>query len=241
MHDELVVAKADQRVGAETPRIRVLHVEDEENVARAVARALEPHGIELVWAASLRQADHLLQSTEREPFDAALLDLVLGDGVGTTLLPLLREYGVPALVMSGHCDYWAPLLVSWGTAALPKPDLTEVAGESNVEVHCVGKGVSFAQLARSLRALVDRRRYLDQRFGEAKGLTARQVDVIACAADGLSSADTARRLRCKTSSVVEWWRRVFTKLPLAGRCRCRSRCWVRAKSFRHRNLAEASR
>jgi DNA-binding response OmpR family regulator len=79
---------------------RVLVVEDEPAVAATIADLLtEADGIVIGPATSLVAAQKLL--SEGVPFDAALLDLNLGDGNVTPVLEALAARGVPAVVYTG--------------------------------------------------------------------------------------------------------------------------------------------
>lgn len=189
----------DRRDGAAAARrIRILYVEDQQVVARAVVRMLRRRGIDAVWSATLADADRTLRAARKGFFDAALLDIMLSDGTGTSLLPLLRERAVPVLVLSGHCSEWAPLLVSWRIAGVPKGDRCDT-------------------LAATIRALLDRRRELDRRFAASHGLSRREVEMIACATHGMSASATARKVGCRPSTVIEYWKRIFAKMRLRDR------------------------
>ncbi len=178
--------------------IRVLHVEDDAAVARMMRRGLKPWGVETETAATLASACTALGSHELGYFDVALLDLQLPDGDGTSLLPLLRELGIPALVLSGSYDDRAHDVISWNAFGL-------------------SKSVSCQVLASTIRGVLDRRRTLDQRFAERHGLSEREVQVIAWSAHGLSSEETAGRMACSASTVNEYWQRVFHKLGVHER------------------------
>ena len=73
-------------------RPRILHVEDDPDV-REVVSTITRDIAEVTAANDLRAAKGLL---ERESFDLVLLDLLLPDGDGEDLLPLLRRPGKPA-------------------------------------------------------------------------------------------------------------------------------------------------
>ena len=66
-------------------RRRILIVEDETRLRRALVRYFEHCGVEVVEAASLREAR---ASLARERFDAVVLDVGLPDGDGLSLLPV---------------------------------------------------------------------------------------------------------------------------------------------------------
>lgn len=92
-----MATRSATRRGAAGPP-RVLHVEDDPDVRRAVAAIL--HGVaEVREAASLKEAR---QELARETFDLALLDLRLPDGYGLELTRLLsaKDPPIPVVVFS---------------------------------------------------------------------------------------------------------------------------------------------
>ncbi|MBZ0112719.1 MAG: sigma-54 dependent transcriptional regulator [Thermoanaerobaculia bacterium] len=80
---------------------RVLIVEDEPAVRRAVRRHLEREGFEVVEAATILQGEVAFRS---ERPDAAVFDYNLPDGTATDLLRALdpRALGVPVVVLTGE-------------------------------------------------------------------------------------------------------------------------------------------
>jgi len=78
---------------------RILHVEDDEDFALVVAEALRGRA-EIVRAASLRQADHLLHS---QTFELVVLDIGMPDGSGLRLLDDAAElagHALPIIILS---------------------------------------------------------------------------------------------------------------------------------------------
>jgi len=80
-------------------RPRILHVEDDENIVEIIATLIE--GAADVFAATtLSKARRLLK---QQTFDLVILDLMLPDGEGETLLPLLNKPGqqsTPVIIFS---------------------------------------------------------------------------------------------------------------------------------------------
>jgi CheY-like chemotaxis protein len=74
-------------------RLRILHVEDDPDVARLVAESLGS-GTEVISIESIFQARAALAE---EHFDLALLDLGLADGSGIELLSDLQREGQPPI------------------------------------------------------------------------------------------------------------------------------------------------
>ncbi|MEE8352035.1 MAG: response regulator, partial [Rhodospirillales bacterium] len=80
-------------------RPRILHLEDDESVLQIVSSLIADTG-DVVAAKTLEEAKNLL---ERETFDLVLLDLMLPDGDGGDLLPLLNNPGglsTPVIIFS---------------------------------------------------------------------------------------------------------------------------------------------
>jgi DNA-binding NtrC family response regulator len=81
--------------------LRVLVVEDDPSICRALGRWLRSAGIQHRFASTLREALQLLDAC-----DAALLDLDLPDGCGTGFLQAVRRGALPirVAVCSGRVD-----------------------------------------------------------------------------------------------------------------------------------------
>ena len=80
--------------------MRVLVVDDEENVRKGIATFLELSGHEAVLAADLAAAKAALAAG---PFGAALVDVYVGRENGATLLDFAseRRLQIPMIMMSG--------------------------------------------------------------------------------------------------------------------------------------------
>lgn len=74
----------------------ILHIEDNVDMQHVVSAILENHA-SVVTANNLLQAKQLLESNK---YDLIILDLLLPDGNGIEILPLLSQYNVPVLVFS---------------------------------------------------------------------------------------------------------------------------------------------
>ena len=77
-------------------RVRILLVEDAEDVAEAVAISFARRGDAVDRAASLAEAEAYLAA---QSYDLAILDIELPDGLGTTLLRALRQARKDTLVV----------------------------------------------------------------------------------------------------------------------------------------------
>ena len=83
-----------------TDRPRILHIEDDADVLRVVSALLSDRA-EMSQAATLREARKMLR---QQHFDLVLLDLVMPDGSGTELLPLINKQTppIPVVVFSAY-------------------------------------------------------------------------------------------------------------------------------------------
>ena len=76
-------------------KIRILLIDDEQNILRTFRYCLEDAGHKVATATDAAQAEQLVQ---RDVFDLCFLDLRLGETSGLDLLPVLRQYcGSPNL------------------------------------------------------------------------------------------------------------------------------------------------
>lgn len=128
-----------ERRGRLLEGLRVLIIEDEQDVREAVAVALAGFGAEVTIAANGAEA---LTAIDRGPaMDVVVSDLLLPDGDGCSLLPRLRSHAWPAS---------APAL------ALSGPADRERAMAAGFQAH-LAKPVAPAELAAAVAALSHRR------------------------------------------------------------------------------------
>jgi PAS domain S-box-containing protein len=106
----ILVCEDDRKVA------RLLYVEDDADLQRVVAAVLD-HDAEVEQALSLTEARERL---ERERFDLVILDLVLPDGSGLELLPLLGRLAPPTPVLIFSAHEVEPAVASRVTSVLVK-------------------------------------------------------------------------------------------------------------------------
>lgn len=83
----------------EEPSRRRALVVDDETMARFTLRALlEDEGFQVQEAGSLEEARGLLATVGGDPWELVLLDVLLGDGQGTALIPELRARGAARVI-----------------------------------------------------------------------------------------------------------------------------------------------
>ncbi|WP_373047711.1 ATP-binding protein [Vulgatibacter sp.] len=129
--------------------MKILLVEDNEELAENLAEIFVDEGHEVAFAANGREA--LLAA--REPFDLALLDVRLPDALGTALLPQLKEM-VPSsevIVSTGNADLQSAIeaLRGGAFAYLTKPVGVE---ELILTTRRALERVQLRRLSESLRA-----------------------------------------------------------------------------------------
>lgn len=79
---------------------RILIVEDDPDIASVLSRGLGAAGHAALWAETVAEAE--LAVRDAEGFDAAIIDMMLGDDSGAALLANLRAQGqrLPAIMLS---------------------------------------------------------------------------------------------------------------------------------------------
>jgi DNA-binding NtrC family response regulator len=102
--------------GSSAPRARVLVVDDEAAVLRALRRSLEGHGFEVLAAQSAGEALGVLASA---PVDVVLSDACMPAMTGTELLERIRQAGLACevVIMSAYTDAASTLEALRGGAA----------------------------------------------------------------------------------------------------------------------------
>ena len=87
--------------GCKVMKMRLLLIEDEKELAAALAVALSKHGIVIDHTTSLANAFELMLQSD---YDAVLLDRRLPDGEGLTFIPKLRRSGMdtPVIVLTAR-------------------------------------------------------------------------------------------------------------------------------------------
>lgn len=175
-------------VGPEQPT-RVLIVEDHEAIARGLELVLRREGIEIAGSArSLTDAGRLL---ERRAADVVVLDISLEDEDGLELVPAAKAQGTKVLLYTGATD---PATIQAARAA----------GADGV----ASKTGTPAELLAAVRAIAEGGSFVDPRLPEpetndAEGgrLTAREREIVALVAQGLSGEEVALRLFLSPATV----------------------------------------
>jgi len=85
----------------DTTKINLLIVDDDPKIRDVVERVLTSAGIRVTAVASLDEAREVVGGIQ---VDFVLLDLVLDDGPGTALVPVLREKHIPFRYYSQYTE-----------------------------------------------------------------------------------------------------------------------------------------
>ena len=80
---------------------RVLIIDDEISLRRALQNALEKEGYSVTTLGSKKELTQIAQNLH---FDLALVDMILPDGNGIELIPLLKKYykNIKINILTGH-------------------------------------------------------------------------------------------------------------------------------------------
>jgi len=161
-------AAISQQEAAPIPSVRLLIVDDDDQLRQTLERRFKRQGMTVAAAATAADA---LERAEQERFDVALLDLHLPDQTGIELLQRLKE-GQPeleALMLTAHGSMETAIqaMKSGAYDYLTKPfHLPEL------EIH-IQKAFEKVRLARRARQWVDQIRYESPRYrlvGSSPGL-----------------------------------------------------------------------
>lgn len=177
---------------------RVFIVDDNKPWARLLREELYAASFLVTIAYSLSEAKRATEEMkEGEGFDVVFLDLSLGDGQGTELLPSiarLRPRPRVALI-SGY-----------------------LSGDRAVDLHArcdvmISKPASIPQLiklAETLVSRVDSDDWIDG-FCMEFGISPREASALRLAAAGAQNKEIADRMACAPSTIVSYWKRIFRK------------------------------
>jgi two-component system, OmpR family, KDP operon response regulator KdpE len=131
-----------------TPGRRVLAVDDELHIMRALKVVLREADFEVVAAASVREA---LDAASVRPPDAAIVDLILPDGHGVDIVRSLREWSeMPILVLSavGEEDEKVRALEAGADDYVTKPfGARELIARLNAALRRAGTGADEPTIA----------------------------------------------------------------------------------------------
>lgn len=166
----MYIIKGDERVN------KILIAEDEAAIANLVRTVLTDAGYRCVWAPDGIQAADLL---EQEPFDLALLDIMLPGADGYELLDYCKALDVPVIFLTalGEVEDRVRGLRRGAEDYLPKPfALSELLARVETVVRRCGKGEQLLRLEPDIE--IDPAARIVRKGGQAVALTAKEFDLL---------------------------------------------------------------
>ena len=155
---------------------KILIAEDEAPIANLIRTVLPDAGYRCVWASDGTQAADLL---EKEPFDLALLDIMLPGFNGYELLEYCRELEVPAIFLTAKAEVEDRVkgLRLGAEDYLPKPfALPELLARVETVLRRCGKTERVLRLPPDIE--IDTASRLVRRGGAPVALTAKEYDLL---------------------------------------------------------------
>ena len=166
----MYIIKGDERVN------KILIAEDEAAIANLVRTVLTDAGYRCVWAPDGIQAADLL---EQEPFDLALLDIMLPGADGYELLDYCKTLDVPVIFLTalGEVEDRVRGLRRGAEDYLPKPfALSELLARVETVLRRCGKGEQLLRLEPDIE--IDPAARIVRTGGQAVALTAKEFDLL---------------------------------------------------------------
>ena len=166
----MYIIKGDERVN------KILIAEDEAAIANLVRTVLTDAGYRCVWAPDGIQASDLL---EQEPFDLALLDIMLPGADGYELLDYCKARDVPVIFLTalGEVEDRVRGLRRGAEDYLPKPfALSELLARVETVLRRCGKGEQLLRLEPDIE--IDPAARIVRKDGQAVALTAKEFDLL---------------------------------------------------------------
>ena len=208
-----------ERLGDDQPfvdgprRIRVLVADDHPAMRRALARLVCEHGgLELVG--EVADGKHAMSMITTLAPDVALVDVRMPELDGLRLLRRLRAEDCPArvLLISGSDDSEiAHEAICLGAAGFLSKDAEEAEICDAIVAVAGGRSVLSPALQSGVLDLIRKRP------GGPVQLSGRERDLLALAAEGLPTAEIARRLHLSPNTVKTYWQRLYEKLGASDR------------------------
>ena len=155
---------------------KILIAEDEAAIANLVRTVLTDAGYRCVWAPDGIQAADLL---EQEPFDLALLDIMLPGADGYELLDYCKTLDVPVIFLTalGEVEDRVRGLRRGAEDYLPKPfALSELLARVETVLRRCGKGEQLLRLEPDIE--IDPAARIVRKGGRAVALTAKEFDLL---------------------------------------------------------------
>jgi DNA-binding NarL/FixJ family response regulator len=202
-----------------TPPIRILIVDDH-SVVRAGLRMLidQNPGMRVIGLAGNR-SEALALAASGQP-DLILLDILLGDEDGLSILPELREIAKEArvLVLTGLRGYESQrrAMLAGAMGVVLKEHAAEVLIKAINKVH-QGEVWLDRSLMGSVLDEMTQPPEIDSEAAKIASLTDREREVIALIAEGLRNKQIGERLFISETTVSHHLSSVFSKLEVSDR------------------------
>lgn len=198
----------------DAPVIRVVLAEDDVLLREGLASLLDRAGLQVV--AQCGDATELLAAVRNDPPDLAIVDIRMPPGQGTEGLDASRAIRaefpeIAILILSAHVDVEQAMdLLAAGerTGYLLKSRVTDVDGFIDTLQRVVAGGSAVDPIL--VQELIASRRAVDP----LEEITARERDVLALMAEGLSNAGIAQRIWVTEGTVEKHVRSILSKLNL---------------------------
>jgi DNA-binding NarL/FixJ family response regulator len=201
--------------------IRVLVADDEPLIAAGVRTVLESAG-DIIVVAEAADGRAAVEEAVRHRADVAVIDInmPLMDGLSAVAELQTRAPGVRAVVLTSFgAEPNVVRALESGTAGfvlkncLPEELIRAVRAAHDGEAY-LSPSVTRMVMGMVTAAEPERRQAAADRLAV---LTAREADVVALVAEGLSNADIGRRLHMSEATIKTYMSRILTKLGCANR------------------------
>lgn len=194
---------------------RVLLVEDHELLAQSLIFTLKAEGV-CPERAPLGSAEEVLAAASEGRYDVVLLDLDLGDAVGSGLhlIEPLQRTGARVVMLTAATDreQLAECIEAGAVGLIPKTVSFEHLLAAVREAVSLGNALSPGQRDELLAELRRQRREREERMKAFKQLTRREAEVLAALMDGKSAEEIATEWFTSIATVRSQIRAVLGKL-----------------------------
>jgi len=197
----------------EPRRIRVLVADDHPAMRGALARLVREHGaLELIG--EVADGEQAISMISRLRPDVALVDVRMPKLHGLGLLRRLRaeDWPVRVLLISGSDDSEiAHEAICLGAAGFLSKDAEEAEISDAIVAVAGGRSVLSPALQSGVLDL------MRKSPGRPVQLSGRERDLLELAAEGVSTAEIAKRLHLSPNTVKTYWQRLYEKLGASDR------------------------
>ena len=207
-------------MSASTPEpIRILIVDDHAVVRAGLRMLIDQNPAMKVIGLAGNRSEALVLATREQP-DLIILDILLGDEDGLTILPELREVAKDArvLVLTGlrGSENQRRAMLAGAMGVVLKEHAAEVLLKAINKVH-QGEVWLDRSLMGSVLDQMTQAPDADPEEAKIDSLTDREREVIALIAEGLKNKQIAQRLYITETTVTHHLSSIFSKLDVSDR------------------------